>query len=94
MSIYLSIFICTYLARIIVFISKRKHLLLILLSLEFSVIALYIGLFFILRMMNYEFLFSIVYLTIRVCEGALSLSLLVLIIRVHGNDFILSFNFL
>lgn len=92
MSIYIVTFFIMYFSSILVFVSKRKHLLLILLRLESSVVALYVGLFFILGETNFEFFFSIIFLTIRVCEGALGLSLLVLIVRVHGNDFILSFD--
>lgn len=72
------------------FIYNRKHLLLILLSLEFIVISLYLRFFFYLRTINYEFFFSLVFLTIRVCEGVLGLSILIYIVRVHGNDLFLS----
>nr|ALO77117.1 NADH deshydrogenase subunit 4L [Entiminae sp. GENSP01] len=92
MSIYMLTFLMFYFSSILVFTSKRKHLLLMLLSLESSVVALFVGLMFLLSMMSYEFFFSMVYLTMSVCESALGLSLLVLMIRVHGNDFILSFN--
>lgn len=81
-----------YISGLIVFSSKRKHLLLILLSLEFVVLGLYFNIFLYLRIFNYEYFFSIIFLTIRVCEGALGLSILVLIIRTHGNDYILTFS--
>nr|ARH54711.1 NADH dehydrogenase subunit 4L [Romualdius bifoveolatus] len=92
MSIYFLTFLFMYFSSILVFISKRKHLLLMLLSIESSVVALFVGLMYYLSSMNYEFFFSMIYLTMSVCEGALGLSLLVLMIRVHGNDFILSFD--
>lgn len=92
MLIYIITFIAIYFSRILVFASKCKHLLVILLRLEVSVVSIYIGLFFILISINYEYFLSIIYLTIRVCEGALSLSLLVLIVRVHRNDYIITFN--
>jgi len=92
MLIYILTFIILYFSRILVFTFKCKHLLVILLRLEISVVALYIGIFLLLRSINYEYFLSIIYLTIRVCEGALSLSLLVLIVRVHSNDFIITFN--
>lgn len=92
MSIFLFTFFLMYFSRLVVFVSKRKHLLLILLSLESSVVSLFLGLFFVLRMVNYEFFFSIIFITIRVCEGALGLAILVLMIRVHRNDFILTFD--
>nr|QLA74166.1 NADH dehydrogenase subunit 4L [Leptomias sp. DX-2020] len=92
MSIYLLIFMLMYFSSILVFVSKRKHLLLMLLGLEFSVVSLYVGLFFMLSSMDYEFFYAMVYLTMSVCEGALGLSLLVLMIRVHGNDYVLTFD--
>nr|QXG82668.1 NADH dehydrogenase subunit 4L [Curculionidae sp. BMNH 1042554] len=85
-------FIIMYISAILVFIFKCKHLLLMLLSLEISVISLYLGLFCFLSSMNYEFFFLMGFLTMSVCEGALGLSLLVSMIRIHGNDFILSFS--
>nr|YP_010286575.1 NADH dehydrogenase subunit 4L [Chlorophanus auripes]UKT60165.1 NADH dehydrogenase subunit 4L [Chlorophanus auripes] len=94
MTISLLTFFFMYFSSILVFTSKRKHLLLMLLSLEASVVSLFLGLFFLLSIMNFEFFFSMIYLTMSVCESALSLSLLVLMMRVHGNDFVLSFDFL
>nr|QAY81999.1 NADH dehydrogenase subunit 4L [Apophylia sp. REN-2018] len=76
------------------FILNRKHLLMMLLSLEFIVISLYFSIFLYLSNMNYEYFFSMIYLTMSVCEGALGLSLLILMVRVHGNDYITTFSFL
>lgn len=76
-----------YLVGLIVFCLKSKHLLLILLSLEFIVLSLYLNIYiYILRLGN-EFYFLMVFLSIRVCEGALGLSILVSLIRTHGNDY-------
>nr|APX40417.1 NADH dehydrogenase subunit 4L [Aphthona albertinae] len=74
------------------FILNRKHLLLMLLSLEFIVLVGYFNMFIYLSMMNYEFFFSMIFLTMSVCEGALGLSILILMVRLHGNDYILSFS--
>ena len=90
--IYLSVFLV--LSGLIVFSSKRKHLLIILLRLEFIVVSLYFNLIIYLSELNYEYFFSIIFLTIRVCEGVLGLSVLVSIIRTHGNDYIIRFSFL
>lgn len=73
------------------FVSNRKHLLSILLSLEYIVLILFFFLFIYLNILNYENYFSIIFLTFRVCEGALGLSILVSIIRTHGNDYFQSF---
>nr|APX40222.1 NADH dehydrogenase subunit 4L [Psylliodes heydeni] len=74
------------------FVINRKHLLLMLLSLEFIVISLYLNMFLYLSMMNYEFFFSMIFLTISVCEGVLGLSVLIMMVRIHGNDFVLTFS--
>nr|APX40586.1 NADH dehydrogenase subunit 4L [Cryptocephalus rufipes] len=68
----------------------RKHFLMMLLSLEFLVLSLYLGLFIIMTFFNYEYFFMLVYLTMSVCEGSLGLSMLVMMIRSHGNDYVLS----
>lgn len=78
----------------IVFISRRKHFLCTLLRLEFIVLILFILLFLYLNFINYESYFSIFFLTFCVCEGVLGLSILVSIIRTHGNDYFQSFSIL
>nr|YP_010936437.1 NADH dehydrogenase subunit 4L [Agetocera filicornis]WKW54890.1 NADH dehydrogenase subunit 4L [Agetocera filicornis] len=83
-----------FLSGTVSFSMNRKHLLLMLLSLEFIVLALYLSIFIYLSGMNYEFFFSMIFLTMSVCEGALGLSMLVLMVRVHGNDYIMTFSFL
>lgn len=90
--LYFSIF--WFIVGILVFVSNRKHLLSILLSLEYIVLILFFMLFIYLNIINYEIFFSIIFLTFRVCEGALGLSILVSIIRTHGNDYFQSFNVL
>nr|UFZ13826.1 NADH dehydrogenase subunit 4L [Neochauliodes digitiformis] len=83
-----------FICGIWVFVSKRKHLLLMLLSLEFIVVCLFSWLMWFLLVFNYEFYFSMVFLTFTVCEGALGLSILVSMIRTHGNDYFSSFSIL
>lgn len=79
---------------IITFIIGRKHLLSSLLSLEFIVLSLFFILLRVLTLFNYENYFTIIFLTFRVCEGALGISILVSIIRTHGNDYFNSFSIL
>nr|QQV73470.1 NADH dehydrogenase subunit 4L [Anthomyza sp. DY-2021] len=76
------------------FISNRKHLLSMLLSLEYIVLILFLLLFMFLNMMSYEMFFTMMFLTFSVCEGALGLSILVSMIRTHGNDYFQSFSLL
>nr|WJW73563.1 NADH dehydrogenase subunit 4L [Chamaesphegina sp.] len=79
---------------IMIFISNRKHLLSMLLSLEYIVLSLFFLLFIYLNMLNYESYFSMVFMTFSVCEGVLGLSILVSMIRMYGNDYFQSFNIL
>nr|YP_010022119.1 NADH dehydrogenase subunit 4L [Allonychiurus kimi]QOL12121.1 NADH dehydrogenase subunit 4L [Allonychiurus kimi] len=69
------------------FCSKRKHLLLTLLSLEYMVLGIFLMFFMMMKMgMIY---YSLFYLVFSACEGALGLSILVTMSRTHGGD---SFN--
>lgn len=65
-----------------------------LLRLEFIVLSLFFILFFYLNLNNYEIYFSIYFLRFSVCEGVLGLSILVSIIRTHGNDYFSNFSLL
>uniref|UniRef100_A0AAU7BAE2 NADH-ubiquinone oxidoreductase chain 4L n=3 Tax=Macropathinae TaxID=317211 RepID=A0AAU7BAE2_9ORTH len=91
MMLYWLIMVSMFLSGVFVFCSKRKHLLATLLSLEFIVLSLFLMLFNYLNLYNYELYFSMVFLTFSVCEGVLGLSILVSMIRTHGNDFFQSF---
>lgn len=83
-----------FIIGIFTFTLNRKHLLSILLSLEYIVLSLFLLLFIYLNLLNYQNFFRIIFLTFRVCEGALGLSILVSIIRTHGNDYFQRFNIL
>nr|YP_010487092.1 NADH dehydrogenase subunit 4L [Eupatorus sukkiti]UWI70876.1 NADH dehydrogenase subunit 4L [Eupatorus sukkiti] len=83
-----------YFMGLISFCMKRKHLLLMLLSLEFVMLSLYFNLFLYLMYFNYEFYFSMVFISMSVCEGALGLSILVSMVRTHSNDYFQTFNIL
>jgi len=89
--IYKLFFFLVFLIGVIVFVFKCKHLLVILLRLEFIVLRLFLFLMIFLNLINYEVFFSIIFLVIRVCEGALGLSILVSLVRSHGNDYFSSF---
>nr|YP_009741706.1 NADH dehydrogenase subunit 4L [Thaumatosmylus hainanus]QID76385.1 NADH dehydrogenase subunit 4L [Thaumatosmylus hainanus] len=83
-----------FIVGVSVYSMKRKHLLSMLLSLEFIVLSLFYMLYMYLLMYNYEFFFTMIFLTFSVCEGALGLSILVSMIRTHGNDYFQSFSIL
>lgn len=83
-----------FFSGLISFSLNRKHLLLILLRLEFVVLALFFLVIFVLNLFGREVYFSIIFISFAVCEGALGLSILVSIVRSHGGDNFNSFSVL
>nr|QIA59075.1 NADH dehydrogenase subunit 4L [Neurigona sp. PH-2020] len=94
MTIYFFPYIYMFIIGLVVFVMDRKHLLSMLLSLEMIVLSLFIFLIIFLNFMGYQEYFSMVFLTFSVCEGALGLSILVSMIRTHGNDYFQTFSIL
>nr|YP_010489365.1 NADH dehydrogenase subunit 4L [Lauridromia dehaani]UWM10777.1 ND4L [Lauridromia dehaani] len=76
------------------FISYHKHLLNSLLSLEFMMLGIFWLMHIYMNGVGSECYFALFFLTLAACEGALGLSLLVLIVRTHGNDCFSSFSVL
>nr|ALO70547.1 NADH deshydrogenase subunit 4L [Euaesthetus ruficapillus] len=76
-----------YIMGLVSFCLKRKHFLLMLLSLEFIILSLFFSMFLYFSLFNYESYFCLVFMTMSVCEGVLGLSILVSIVRTHGNDY-------
>ena len=76
------------------FISYNKHILNSLLRLEFIIL----GVFWLMRtqlaLIGREVYFSLFFLTLAACEGALGLTILILVVRRHGNDVFSRFNLL
>nr|WHL46561.1 NADH dehydrogenase subunit 4L [Euhampsonia serratifera] len=94
MILMMFVFIIMYIMGNLIFVSKHKHLLIILLSLEFIVLSIFFFLMFFLLMLDYNMYMLMVFLVFSVCEGSLGLSILVSLIRTHGNDYFQSFNLL
>nr|YP_011010520.1 NADH dehydrogenase subunit 4L [Ventidius harrisoni]WPW47148.1 NADH dehydrogenase subunit 4L [Ventidius harrisoni]WPW47161.1 NADH dehydrogenase subunit 4L [Ventidius harrisoni] len=84
------VFFYMFFSGFMVLFSLRKHLLLTLLSLEYLVIVIFFSLFIFLSSFSGEYYFIIFFLTFSVCEGVLGLSILVSMIRCHGNDNLMS----
>nr|AYW52113.1 NADH dehydrogenase subunit 4L [Cryptorhynchinae sp. 7 ACP-2013] len=88
---YISFF-TLFLSSLLVYVLKYKHFLLMLLSLESVVLSLFVFLFVNMSLFGDELMMVMFFLTMSVCEGALGLSLLVMVIRTHGNDMIMMFD--
>nr|WNO18626.1 NADH dehydrogenase subunit 4L [Tagiades trebellius martinus] len=83
-----------YLIGNMIFVSKHKHLLIMLLSLEFIVLSIFLLLMMYLNYIEFNMYMLMVFLVFSVCEGALGISILVSMIRSHGNDYFQSFSLL
>nr|YP_010426656.1 NADH dehydrogenase subunit 4L [Aoria nigripes]USM11442.1 NADH dehydrogenase subunit 4L [Aoria nigripes] len=94
MLIEFSFLMVSYLSGLLSFLLKYKHLLLLLLSLEFMIVSIYYGIFLYMSFIGYEYYFVMIYLILSVSEGVLGLSILVMMIRSHGNDYLMSFSLL
>nr|UXW88413.1 NADH dehydrogenase subunit 4L [Afissula kambaitana] len=94
MKVQFFIMIFSFFMGLVSFSLKRKHFLLMLLSMEFIVLVLFMILFIYFLNFNYEFYFSMIFLSFSVCESVLGLSLLVSMIRSHGGDYFNTFNLL
>nr|YP_010134330.1 NADH dehydrogenase subunit 4L [Megabeleses liriodendrovorax]QWM93820.1 NADH dehydrogenase subunit 4L [Megabeleses liriodendrovorax] len=81
------LFFFMFLVSFISFCLNRYHLLMVLLSLEFIVLIIYISLIIYLNFFMMELFFSMMFLVFSVCEGVLGLSILVMMVRMHGNDY-------
>nr|AYR05307.1 NADH dehydrogenase subunit 4L [Coleoptera sp. ACP-2013] len=89
---YLYSLIMLFYSSLFIYVSKYKHFLLMLLSLESIVLSLYVLIFiYFIQFMN-EYFLLMLFLSMSVCESALGLSLLVLIVRIHGSDMIMIFD--
>nr|YP_010852986.1 NADH dehydrogenase subunit 4L [Tagiades japetus]WGM81165.1 NADH dehydrogenase subunit 4L [Tagiades japetus] len=83
-----------YMVGNMIFVSKHKHLLIMLLSLEFIVLSIFLLLMLYLQFIEFNMYLLMVFLVFSVCEGALGISILVSMIRSYGNDYFQSFNLL
>nr|YP_009740689.1 NADH dehydrogenase subunit 4L [Ergatettix dorsifera]QID03651.1 NADH dehydrogenase subunit 4L [Ergatettix dorsifera] len=90
MSLMLFFFYMIFFSGLYVFSSFRKHLLLMLLGLEFMVLGLFYYIFIWLTFLGNMDWFLVIFLVFSVCEGALGLSVLVSMIRSSGNDYVFS----
>nr|AYR05355.1 NADH dehydrogenase subunit 4L [Coleoptera sp. ACP-2013] len=90
MMIYFYISIYMFLGGLIVFSFQRKHFLILLLSLEFLVISIFLMMSISFSFLLNEYFFLMLFLTMSVCEGTMGLSILILLIRSFGNDYIMS----
>nr|YP_010373833.1 NADH dehydrogenase subunit 4L [Arocatus melanocephalus]UPI55360.1 NADH dehydrogenase subunit 4L [Arocatus melanocephalus] len=83
-----------FMSGVFVFCSSRSHLLITLFSLEYLMLMLFFLFLIFLMNFNYELYYILIFLVFSVCEGSLGLSVLVNMIRSHGNDLLSSLSIL
>nr|UZT26995.1 NADH dehydrogenase subunit 4L [Euwallacea similis] len=81
-----------FFSGLISYILSNKHFLLMLISLELMVLAIYMLMFLYFVQFGSESFINMIYLSLSVCEGALGLTLLVVLVRTHGMDMISVFD--
>nr|AXS65316.1 NADH dehydrogenase subunit 4L [Bostrichoidea sp. 7 KM-2017] len=83
-----------FFSGLVSFSLKRKYLLLMLLSLEFMILSLFFMFVIVLNFFDSEIYFSMIFVSMAVCEGSLGLAVLVSMVRTHGSDNFQSFSVL
>lgn len=92
LNFYLSLYI--FIISCFIFSYYYNYLLLTIIRLEFIMVTLFYNIFIIINILENNLYRIIFFLRIGVCEGALGLSLIVLIVRSYGNDYINSLRLL
>nr|AWV83272.1 NADH dehydrogenase subunit 4L [Kosemia yezoensis] len=83
-------FIMMFISGIISLSMNRKHLMTTLLSLELIILSMFCSLSYIFSMKMYDLHILLIFLIFSVCEGVMGLTCLVMLIRSHNNDKLLS----
>nr|YP_006073348.1 NADH dehydrogenase subunit 4L [Solemya velum]AFG18168.1 NADH dehydrogenase subunit 4L [Solemya velum]AGI98157.1 NADH dehydrogenase subunit 4L [Solemya velum] len=94
MTIFPIMFLCgtiCFWSAMITLMFQYKHLLSMLLSLEAMMLSLFIMLCS-SSTISLETFFVLMLITLGACEASLGLSILVALIRTHGNDYVFNFN--
>nr|YP_009529026.1 NADH dehydrogenase subunit 4L [Phryganea cinerea]AXU98781.1 NADH dehydrogenase subunit 4L [Phryganea cinerea] len=73
---------------------NRKHLLIILLSLEFIMLNLFFMIYLYTVSLGNSMYFMVMFMVLSVCEGVLGISILMYMIRIFGNDYVRIFSIL
>nr|YP_010022229.1 NADH dehydrogenase subunit 4L [Fistulobalanus albicostatus]QOL12332.1 NADH dehydrogenase subunit 4L [Fistulobalanus albicostatus] len=71
-----------------VYLSKRKHLMNMLISLEYIVLSVFLLLMLVTFITGLETYVSLIFLVASVCEGSLGVGMMVGMVRSHGSDYI------
>nr|YP_010585922.1 NADH dehydrogenase subunit 4L [Lepidostoma longipilosum]UZZ43645.1 NADH dehydrogenase subunit 4L [Lepidostoma longipilosum] len=88
-----NLIVLNFLLSNMMFSLNRKHLLIILLSLELIMLNMFLLIFNFMMFMGGSY-FLMMFMILSVCEGVLGLSVLVYLVRIYGNDLIKIYSFI
>nr|YP_010490457.1 NADH dehydrogenase subunit 4L [Ibla cumingi]UWM12943.1 NADH dehydrogenase subunit 4L [Ibla cumingi] len=84
---YMLLSLVLYLGGFWVFVSKRKHLMNMLISLEYLVLSIFLLLVMATVSLGLDMYVGLLYLVAAVCEGSLGVGVMVSLVRSHGSDY-------
>nr|YP_010693605.1 NADH dehydrogenase subunit 4L [Lynceus grossipedia]WCD23727.1 NADH dehydrogenase subunit 4L [Lynceus grossipedia] len=79
---------CVYMLMFFMFLKYNQSFLSMLIILEFMVVVIYVIMLIGFINMNLGYFFCVVFLVVSVCEGALGLSILVVMVRSFSSDYL------
>nr|YP_010490379.1 NADH dehydrogenase subunit 4L [Calantica studeri]UWM12865.1 NADH dehydrogenase subunit 4L [Calantica studeri] len=88
LSYFLLLSIFLFLVGFWVYISGRKHLMSMLISLEYMVLSIFMLIVLVSFTLGFETYLSLIFLVAAVCEGSLGVGILVGMVRSHGSDYV------
>nr|WAP91509.1 NADH dehydrogenase subunit 4L [Grimpoteuthis sp.] len=81
-----------YMMGVMILLMQWKHVLNVMLSLEIMMLGMLMSFIFTWGVMSLDYFLIMVLVVFSVCEASLGLSLLVSMIRCHGNDYVKMLN--
>nr|YP_009050183.1 NADH dehydrogenase subunit 4L [Megabalanus ajax]AGZ19744.1 NADH dehydrogenase subunit 4L [Megabalanus ajax] len=91
-NIFLTLPMFLFLVGTWIYISKRKHLMNMLISLEYIVLSIFLLLMLCTMKLGIETYLSLIFLVASVCEGSLGVGIMVTMVRSHGSDYMSCFS--
>nr|YP_009027751.1 NADH dehydrogenase subunit 4L [Bemisia afer]AHC02244.1 NADH dehydrogenase subunit 4L [Bemisia afer] len=78
------------LTLMVVYSMMKTHVMNNLITIEFMVVTVIVGLFMVIKVMNFENHLVLYFIVLMITESIVGLSMMISMIRTHGNDFLKS----
>nr|YP_010142231.1 NADH dehydrogenase subunit 4L [Chthamalus malayensis]QQK92489.1 NADH dehydrogenase subunit 4L [Chthamalus malayensis] len=90
LNIFIFVSVSLFIVGFWIYISKRKHLMNMLISLEYMVLSIFMLLMLVTFTLGLEMYAGLIYLIASVCEGSLGVGIMVGMVRSYGSDYVSS----